>query len=258
MKILCGNLKKILAEAKSSGMIAALRSEFEAEGARSSEVAALARLAAGQGFHLDVKMGGAEAVRDLQEVFELGVTRIIAPMIESPYALQKFVYAAERVYKDHLSSVKLLINIETITGCQNFAAMLKMPEIQHIFGIVIGRVDLAGSMGLAREAINDESLRRVALQVAEQAKANQLKVVVGGSITLDALSFLHAFPADYLDTRKMTLHYPLTDAQFSQAISIATQFELAWLTNKREYYRQISIEDDMRIQFLTHRLGVHS
>lgn len=251
------NIKTLLAKAKSSGMIAALRAEFEAEGARSSEVAALARLAASSGFHLDVKIGGAEAVRDLQEVFELGATRIIAPMIESPYALQKFVYAAKRVYQDHLSSVKLLINIETITGCQNFAAMLKTPEIQHIFGVVIGRVDLAGSMGLGREAINDASLRRMALQVAEQAKANQLKVVVGGSITIDALPFLQDFPADYLDTRKMTLHYPLTEAQFSQAISIATEFELAWLTNKREYYRQISMEDEMRIQFLTRRLGAH-
>ena len=38
------------------------------------------------------------------------------------------------------------------TAIQNFDAMLKLPEIRDLDGVVIGRVDLTGSLGLTREA----------------------------------------------------------------------------------------------------------
>jgi len=257
MNSLWQQMLTLLAEIKPNDVFAALRTEFEAEGARSAEVASLARLATSSGFDLDLKIGGAEAVRDLQEAAELGVARIIAPMIETPYALQKFVTAAKRVYQDNLQQIKLLINIETITGCQNFAAMLDSKQIKQIFGVVIGRVDLAGSMGLGRDAINTDQVLDQALEVAMQAKQHGLKVVIGGAITHAAWQFLANFPSgyiDYLDTRKITLKYPSNEEEFNFAVNAATKFELLWLANKQNYYRQLSIEDEARINLLAERL----
>ncbi|MEJ7637011.1 MAG: hypothetical protein WKF75_03225 [Singulisphaera sp.] len=49
--------------------------------------------------------------------------------------------------------------------------MLAIPEIGRLHGVVIGRVDLSGSMGLSREQINSDKILELSLQVAEQAKA---------------------------------------------------------------------------------------
>ncbi|MDX1901528.1 MAG: aldolase/citrate lyase family protein [Gammaproteobacteria bacterium] len=246
----------LLTNEKTKPYILALRAEFEAEGSRGEEVRQLAHLAASAGLSLDLKIGGAEAVRDLHEAFILGASRIIAPMIETPYALQKFVTAAKRVYQDHLSHVKLLINIETITACQTFPDMLALPDMRHIFGVVIGRVDLAASMGLKRQDINAPVIFDLVQKTAAQAKEKGLAVVLGGAITVDALPFLSQFSPgciDYLDTRKMALHYPLTAEQFTEAIDIATRFELLWLENKRDFHRAISTEDQTRIEMLKER-----
>jgi hypothetical protein len=47
---------------------------------------------------LYLKIGGVEALRDIKDALDLGVDGLIAPMVESPFGVVKFVSAVESVF----------------------------------------------------------------------------------------------------------------------------------------------------------------
>ena len=86
------------------------------------------------GAKVGLKIGGCEAIKDLYESKQLGVNYIIAPMVETPYALQKFIKAKNLVYSEEEAlDTKFLFNCETKTTVNNFEEMIitiKKMEIQ--------------------------------------------------------------------------------------------------------------------------------
>ncbi len=178
-------------------------------------------------------------------------------MVESAYALKKFLGAINLVYpKDLRRNVEFLINLETITAYRNFDEMLQLPEIDQLDGIVIGRVDLTGSMGMSREDINSGDILMLSLKMAEMAKKYDLDVVVGGGVSVHSQPFFRSFPRGHLDrfeTRKIVFSCPSALNNSEEAFLKAVEFELLWLKNKKEFYGQIYREDDARIQMLERR-----
>jgi methylmalonyl-CoA mutase cobalamin-binding subunit len=251
----------ILKRGRESFGFAAVKAEFEAEGTRADEFLRLMEIARKAGVGIGLKIGGCEAVRDLIESKQYGVEYIIAPMVETPYALSKFVDAKNKIYsKDEQQDTEFLFNLETITGFNNLtglAAVAEQPAART--GFVFGRVDFALSDGNSRDSINSDKITEYVVKVAAVAKEKRLPLVVGGSIATEAVEALRRIRSVYLtrfETRKIIFDADraLGDSDIQQGMLNAVQFELLWLTNKREYYSTLGAEDDKRIRMLEDRL----
>src|SRR6266849_4499459 len=92
----------ILCELKDKYHVTGVKAEFEAEGTRMEEAQRLKDVTTRAGLGLNIKIGGCEAIKDLFDAIALGSERIIAPMVESPYALKKFLGAINLVYPKDL------------------------------------------------------------------------------------------------------------------------------------------------------------
>lgn len=235
-----------------------VKAEFEAEGTRLEEALRLKDVVTHAGLDLTIKIGGCEALKDFYDARAIGVTHIVGPMIESAYALKKYLDSAKIAYpNDEIDSVQFLVNIETITACSSIEEILNKFDITGLAGIVIGRVDLTNSLGLARENVNDEQIFEISSRVIASARAKHLDVVVGGGVSKETIPFLQRFPEGSIaryETRKVIFTCP--DAMigsYDAGILKAVGFELMWLKNKRNFYGMIFKEDEIRIEMLERR-----
>ncbi len=258
MNTLESQMVDILKELKRDYDVVGVKAEFEAEGTRKEELLRLKEICLRADVSLTLKIGGCEAVTDMYDARNIGVDYLVAPMIESPFALQKYLRSIDLVFpEDEQKTIDFLINIETFLAVQNFDAMLKIPEIKKLDGIVIGRVDLVGSLGLDRKSVNTERIFKITKEVLSKAKRQNLTCVVGGAISTDSLQFLRDLPeglVDRYETRKIC--FSCSQALKKDAdngILNAVKFELLWLKNKRNYYKAIAQEDDNRIVMLEER-----
>ena len=83
-------LKQILAELKNMGCCG-IKVSFEDEGALYNEIISMRSLTKDVGLDLSVKIGGCEAKRDITDCIDLNCDTIVAPMVESKFALNKFL-----------------------------------------------------------------------------------------------------------------------------------------------------------------------
>jgi len=252
----------ILRRGKEEFGIIATKAEFEAEGTRTDELLRLLEIANKADVGLALKVGGCEAIRDMLEARQFGVRYIIAPMVETPYALTKFIVAKDKVYStEEQEDVSFLFNLETITAFNNLHAMLDVASQRPgCNGVVFGRVDFSGSIGAGRDGIESEAVTN-AVEAASQACCDRgLDFVVGGAVSIDALANLQRFKAIHLDrfeTRKVVFGSSALDSpHLAQALRQAVHFELLWLLNKREYYGLMYREDQARIDMLENRWKV--
>ncbi len=241
--------------------VTAVKAEFEAEGTRIDELLRLVEIIRKLNLNLGIKIGGCEAIKDLMECKQIGVDYIIAPMVETPYALKKFIEAKNKIYqKEELERTDFLINIETHTSVKNIDKMIKINNLSKnpISGFVFGRVDYTLSCGLSRDQINRSSkVTNSVLNISKKAKKNNLDLVVGGAVSVDALNVLKKINKIHLtrfETRKIIFdNSSLEHNDISKGLLKAVSFELLWLKNKKNYYGEIFKEDDKRISMLSKR-----
>lgn len=247
----------VLKDLRENHYVSGIKAEFEAEGTRLEEALRLKEVCMRAGLGLTIKIGGCEAVRDMYECRVIGVERIVAPMVETPYALKKFLAATQlAIPADERQEIKFAVNIETITACQLFEQMLTLPEIGSLDGIVMGRVDLTGSMGLTRNDINDPRVLEITRVLFTQAKRQGLECAIGGGVSAYSLPFFRELGPllDRYETRKVIFSCPAAlNADADKGILKAVGFELLWLKNKRDYYALIAAEDAQRIVMMESR-----
>ncbi len=257
MNLLEKKMVSLLSELRDRYHVTGVKAEFEAEGTRLEEAMRLKEISMKAGLGLTIKIGGCEAIKDMFEAASLGTEHVVGPMVETPYALKKYLGAVRLAFnEEQRQDTEFLINVETITAVKNFDAMLELPEIKQLSGIVLGRVDLTGSMGMTREDCNSQQVLDLCLQTAAKAKAKGLKVVVGGAVSVHSIPFFRAFPQGHIDrfeTRKVVFQCPGAIKNEEAAFLKAVEFEICWLKNKKAYYGAIHREDDARLLMMEER-----
>ena len=248
----------ILKDLRDNHFVTGIKAEFEAEGTRLEEAMRLKEVVMKANIGLTIKIGGCEALRDMYECRTIGVERVVAPMIESAFALKKFLAATKLAFPaDERKDIKLSANIDTITGCRNFDEMLALPEIGSLDGIVMGRVDLTGSLGLSREEINSDTVLNITKELFIKSSAKGLENAVGGGVSAHSIPFFQSLQPGTLnrfETRKVIFQCPgALNSSPDKGILKAVGFELLWLRNKRDFYNAISTEDSVRLNMLETR-----
>ncbi len=253
-------MRDILIRGREEYGVVSVKAEFEAEGTRMDELLRLIDIAHAASLPVTVKIGGCEAIRDLLEAKQLGVSTIVAPMIETGYAASKYVGAKNLVYsKDEQQDTHFLFNLETVTAFNNLDDIRPALEAADgADGIVFGRVDFTGSLGWGRPAINTQATTDYVLKVAQFCRELGKEFVVGGGVSPDSLGALRQVLGVHLDrfeTRKVIFSAPeaLNSDEITDGLREAVRFELLWLENKRDHYDMRAHEDAKRIEMLTGR-----
>jgi hypothetical protein len=213
-----------------------VKAEFEAEGSSFRDLIRLRRLTAKAGIELFLKIGGVEAVRDIQDALEIGVDGIVAPMAESSFGVKKFYEAYKKTYGDH--RIHLSINVETKKAVETIDDMLDY-SVGKLDNITIGRTDLSGSYFDKKVYPDSNFILEVIEVVASKAVQRNLTVTVGGSINTKTIELLNRRKKlktllERVETRKVILP---TDIMLSSkdALTNALRFEELYILSKKEF-----------------------
>lgn len=250
-------MTEVLQKLKNEYGVLAIKAEFEAEGSRLDEMIMLNEVVFRANMDLFIKVGGCEAVRDIDQCKLLGATGIMAPMIETPFAMKKFVGAAKKVYGDNIDEIEWIINTETKTCRENLDDILAAGE-GFLNTIAIGRVDLSASMGLGRDGINSDIMFDAVSDFAKRAKEKKLKVGIGGGVSLDTVPILLKLKdcVDKFETRKVVFKLQDNEKMLKQGLVYAMEFEMLYLKNKCEFYNCMAKEDQDRVKMLEKRYNL--
>lgn len=246
-----------LIDLKENYQVAGVKAEFEAEGTRLDEAFKLKEIVNQAGLDLTIKIGGCGAIKELHEAKALGAAIIVAPMIETPYAMKKYVKSVNVVFtNEERKNIKFLINIETITGFNKLSDIIFSEEFSQIDGVVLGRTDMTESMGLTADDINSDAICNIAYSISEKMMDLNKDFVVGGDVCASSLPFFKKLPyLSRFETRKILFdaQNALNNLNIDEGLLKAIRFELLWLQYKRELYGVIFKEDEIRFQILESR-----
>lgn len=230
--------------------VISIKAEFEAEGSRKDELIMLREFVEEAGLGLIIKIGGCEAVHDLDQCKLLGATGVMAPMIETAFAMEKFRGAFKKVYGD-TDDIEHIINAETKTCLENFDEILE-EGADFLTGVTIGRSDLSASMKIARKDIECDTVYEATKEFAIKARQRGLVTNFGGNIGVESIPFI-AKMSPYIDrfeTRKVVIAVKDDPEVLKESIIKALEFELLYLKFKSSYYTSMANEDSQRIKRL--------
>jgi hypothetical protein len=235
-----------------------IKAEFEAEGASFRDLVRLRRLTAQAGVGLILKIGGCESVRDLRDALELGADGLIAPMIESAFALSKYWEACLRVFGTGRKP-RLAFNVETKTCVEALEPILDYGQ-DKLDGFTIGRSDLSASYFDPQITPDSPWLLEEIERVSALARARGWEVWMGGSLSQNSAAVLADRPrlrghVTAFETRKVVIPGSVLFDQ-PEVVAEALKFEELYLLSRQEIVEGSLVEDRQRLEVLRKRHSV--
>jgi hypothetical protein len=208
--------------------LSGLKVEWESEGATLFDVVDLIRISARHSLPLFVKIGGYEAMRDLFDLYSLGVNGIIVPMVESAFGVTKALEAIDAVFVD--DKIKITLTIESVDGVKVLPTILDRFH-NRIRRITLGRTDLGRSLGKDVGA-NDPLLLPWVKQAILCANSHKIAVGIGGGISPSICESLQSLEQiNFVETRHCI--FEATNLMKKpHLIDEAFRFETAWLESR--------------------------
>ena len=227
-----------------------IKQSFEDEGALLDDVISVRRITELCNLMSFVKVGGCEANTDIYNCLRIGINGIIAPMIETPFAMSKFVNCSPE--KD-----RNFIVIESKTAYQNIDEILLVGN-NKISGVVVGRSDLTKSYEMNKKETDSDFIYSVTESVLSKAKQYDLITTLGGNISTKSSEFIkNMFEKKLLDrieTRNVVIGLNQNNIQIVETvIKKALEFEILILQKK--YTESLACNEDYkkRIDLLDNR-----
>lgn len=240
----------VLEQLRQEHGVTEVKASLEAEGVLLYELLRTKEITMASGVGLSVKIGGCEALTDARLAKGYGVGILMSPMIESRFALEKFLVMADTVFPgEEQADTKFFINIETLEGHRQIGEILCAENLNLLSGIVLGRTDLRSA--LKASDIDGPEMLEAARGIFRAAKEKSVRCIVGGGITEKTVPFLMALDGliDGYETRKVVVgRYQKEPDQMRETILLALQFELLWYQWRRQIYLELAQEDADRIK----------
>ena len=248
-------LKKILIKLKEIGC-SGIKISYEDEGALLNEVISMRYLTASTGISLSIKIGGCEAKRDIVDCLNISCDSIVAPMIESAFALNKFSSSL----KQYNYNGERGFNLETIQAYNNLEEISK--EFPCIDFVTVGRVDFVSSLKKDRNYVNDESMYEMVVNIFNKAKEYDIKCYLGGAISIASKNFIKKLIninlLDKFETRYIIFDVKQINVEeFENMLYWANIFEVEWLKFISERYGKLFNKDIGRIKMIEERININ-
>ena len=227
-------LLKILKELKTLG-VSGVKQSTEDEGSSFEDIKYMRKVTKSANLKLNVKIGGCEAKNDINFCKEIKVDSIIAPMVESTYALKKFTQ-----YADLDKNCSHFFMLETLLSFKNIVDMLNSNSIKSIDGIIVGRSDFAGSLGYKKDRVNSDLIfKKIENYLIKIKKKNKKKFIfkMGGSMSEKSKKFASKLfnknLLHFIETRNIEIKLSKKSLKnFDLIIPKAFKFEMLWLKYK--------------------------
>jgi len=234
---------------------ASLKISLEDEGLTFDQATQITSLAHKNGIDVTMKIGGAEAISDMRFASNIGCSGCVAPMVESSYALHKFISSNHKYSFDFQH---LYVNIESEQAYKNIKDILTSSDAKYLHGIVLGRTDFIQSFGLTKDKVDSPECLQMAIEIFTLAKERGLTTLIGGNVNTNSKAFVEELYAhsllDYIETRNVKVK--LTDnvlSNFAETLSTMLNFETEWLEKKYKTLDQLAKDDRNRCENLKTR-----
>lgn len=244
------NLTQQLSEIAEKYGIIGIKQSFEDEGVLLDDVISVRRITELCNLMSFVKVGGCEANSDIYNCLRLGVNGIIAPMVESSFAVSKFMDCWD-------PRAQYFIVIESKTSYSNLDEILETAQ-HKLTGIIIGRSDLSKSYNINKSEVDSDFILDITEDILVKAKKYNLLTTLGGNVSVKSSKFIEKMYQSNLlnrvETRNVVIE--LNDhnvPNINVVIQEAINFEIMLLKNKLQNTSYLSEDYIRRIELLSLR-----
>ncbi len=230
-----------------------IKISFEDEGADFVDVLGVKFLCLNYGIDLVLKIGGPEAIRDIKDANKLQILNLVAPMVESKFALEKYIKSC-RKFLHNQENMNLGVNVETIDAVNNFNGFIQSEYFKFLKSVTVGRGDLVQSMEMDRYngSVDSDEILNICIDIFSKTRETGKKCLLGGSMTQNSEQFVHELIKsnllDKFETRNIIFHSEaLKYFNFSDLMNLAFELEYNQMEMRRAYYERLFNQDLERI-----------